>query len=50
MKRKEKKKPKITKAAHEDPRVPNSSSYAFEPPLLEITNRIFHESKMHTEI
>jgi hypothetical protein len=50
MKRKKKKTPKITEAAHEDPRDPNSSSYAFEPRLLEITNRICHESKMHTEI
>jgi hypothetical protein len=52
IKWKEKKteKPKITEAAHEDPRNPNSSSYAFEPRLLEITNRICRESKMHTEI
>jgi hypothetical protein len=50
MKRKEKKNPRITEAAHEDPWDPNSSSYAFEPHLLEITNRICHESKMHTEI
>jgi hypothetical protein len=37
MNRKDKKKenPKITEAAHEDPRDPNSSSYAFEPRLLE---------------
>jgi hypothetical protein len=50
MKRKEKKNPKIREATHEDPRDPNFSSYAFEPCLLEITNRICHESKMHTEI
>jgi hypothetical protein len=42
--------PKTTEAAQEDHRDPNSSSYAFEPCLLEITNRICHESKMHTEI
>jgi hypothetical protein len=47
-KKRKKKTPKITEAAHEDPRDPNSSSYAFEPRLLEITNRICHESKMHT--
>jgi hypothetical protein len=50
MKRKEKQNPKITEATHEDPRDPNSSSYAFEPHLLEITNRICRESKMDTEI
>jgi hypothetical protein len=50
MKRKEKKNPKITEATHEDPRDPNSSSYALEPRLLEITNKICHESNMHTEI
>jgi hypothetical protein len=46
--KKKKKNPKITEAAHEDPIDSNSSSYAFEPRLLEITNRICHESKMHT--
>ncbi len=35
MKRKDKKNPKIAEAAHEDPRDPNFSSYAFEPCLLE---------------
>jgi hypothetical protein len=44
------KNPKIIEAAEEDPIDPNSFSYAFEPCLLEITNRICHESKMHTEI
>jgi hypothetical protein len=50
MKRNEKKNPKITEAAQEDPRDTNSSSCAFQPCLLEITNRICHESKMQTEI
>jgi hypothetical protein len=50
MKRNEKKTPKITEVAQEDPRDPNSSSYAFEPCLLEIANCICHESKMHTEV
>jgi hypothetical protein len=50
MNQMKKKNPKTTEAAQEDRRDPNSSSYAFEPCLLEITNRICHESKMHTEI
>jgi hypothetical protein len=50
IKWKEKKNPKITKAAHEDPRDSNSYSYAFQPRLFEITNRICHQSNMHAEI
>jgi hypothetical protein len=50
MKRRENRKTQNYRRCTRRSQKPNSSSYAFEPRLLEITNRICHESKMHTEI